>query len=78
MQSQINNEHLCIAFFKPESGTGHAVLLSGWSNTWPYDDRVQYMYPSDGDFHWRNYDTFDDGSWLGSNYSWFGSILSCQ
>lgn len=78
VQSQINNNHLCIACFVPTSGTGHAELICGWSNTWPGGDRVQYMEPQDGDYHWRSYDSFADGEWLGTSWSWAASIFSCQ
>jgi len=78
VQSQINNSHLCIACFKPQSGTGHAVLICGWSNTWPYGNRVEYMDPADADYHWLDYDSFDGGEWLGTDWSWFGSIYSCE
>ncbi len=77
-QSQINNECLCIAFFFPGSGTGHAELLCGWSNNWPWDDRVKYMEPIDGDTNWTSYSNLANGSIVGSGYSWTASMFDCE
>lgn len=78
VRSQINNNHLCMGFFKPSSGMGHVELICGWSNTWPWGNRVKYMEPCDGSTRWTSYDNFANGSIIGAGWTWFGSIFDCE
>ena len=77
MRSQINNNHLIISFFY-HLNSRHAVEVGGWSDTWPYGDRVYVMDPNEDDCFWEDWDDFEDGSFLGSSWTWDASIFDCE